>query len=97
MKANNKFNLPHFVIGLGVGALTGLLVALRLDENTRNRIYERTSKGFDSINEQARKLRESAGNIVEKGKKLVSRQPHSTGKEAETQAYEENKRDHLGG
>jgi gas vesicle protein len=100
MITDRESKLTHFIIGVGVGAVTALFVALRISENTRRHISDRASKGFESVNEQARKLRESAEKIVEKGKHLVSRNPvagEAADKESERQAYEENKRENLGG
>ena len=100
MKTNRNFNFTHFLTGAAIGAVTGLFLALQMSENTRKYINERAGKGFDSVNEQTRKLRESAEKIVEKGKHLVSRNPvagEAADKESERQAYEENKRENLGG
>ena len=99
MKTNRKFNFTHFITGAAIGAVTGLFLALQMSENTRKYISERAGKGFDSVNEQTRKLRESAEKIVKKSKHLVSRRPGNddNANEAERQAYEENKRENLGG
>ena len=99
MKTNRNFNFTHFLTGAAIGAVTGLFLALQMSENTRKYINERAGKGFDSVNEQTRKLRESAEKIVEKSKHLVSRRAANdeSAKEAERQDYEENKRENLGG
>jgi gas vesicle protein len=99
MKTNGKFKFPYILVGLGVGAVTALLFRLRRGEDTRKYISERTSKGLNALNQQARKLREGADKIVERGKAFVSRHSDSadTRKEAERQAYEEKKRENLGG
>ncbi|HEY7167849.1 MAG TPA: YtxH domain-containing protein [Candidatus Binatia bacterium] len=99
MITDRESKFTHFIIGVGVGAVTALFIALRMSENTRRYISERASKGFESVNEQARKLRESTEKIVEKGKHLVSRRPGTgdSAGEAERQDYEESKRENLGG
>jgi gas vesicle protein len=99
MKKNDEFKFPSFLVGLGVGAVAALVLALRMSEDTRKYISERTSKSLDALNQQARKLRESAEAMVEKGKKIVSRrsEPVDTATEVERQEYEEKKRDNLGG
>ena len=97
---NKESKLPHFIVGVGVGAVTAFYLALRMSESTRKYISECTSKGFDSVNEQTRKLRENAEKIVQKAKRLVSRSAgdsEATNNEAERQAYEENKRENMGG
>jgi gas vesicle protein len=97
---NRESKLPHFIVGVGVGAVTAFYLAFRMGESTRKYISQRASKGFDSVNEQARKLRENAEKIVEKAKRLVSRSAGDSGPandEAERQGYEENKRENMGG
>src|ERR1043165_366884 len=99
MKTNRNFNFTHFLTGAAIGAVTGLFLALQMSENPRKYINERAGKGFDSVTEQTRQLRERAGKIVEKSKPRVSRRPGNddSTKEAERQDYEENKRENLGG
>jgi gas vesicle protein len=97
---NSESKFLHFIVGVGVGAVTAFYLALRMSENTRKYISDRTSKGFDSVNEQARKLRESAEKIVEKSKHVASRSRRAgevANAEAERQEYEESKRENLGG
>ena len=68
-------------------------------KETRELLRERTNKSLDYLNQQAGKLRESADEIVKKGKEFIG--PHrdsvKTDTEAEKQAYEEERRENLGG
>jgi gas vesicle protein len=92
---------PYFLVGMGLGAIAGLLFAPRSGEETRKYLRERSrsTKGLNTLNQQAAKLRESADKIVKKGKEFIG--PHcdsvKTDPEAEKQAYEEEKRENLGG
>jgi hypothetical protein len=65
----------------------------------RKYLRERSTKGLDTLNQQAGKLRESADKIVKKGKEFIG--PHcdsvKTDPEAEKQTYEEERRENLGG
>jgi gas vesicle protein len=90
---------PCFVVGMGLGAVAGLLFAPRSGEETREYLRERSTKGLDTLNQQAGKLRESAEGIVQKGKEIMSHccDAVNTAKEAENQAYQEERRENLGG
>jgi gas vesicle protein len=96
MKRNGEFKFSYFLIGISIGAIAGLLFAYRSGEEPRK--YFRDS--LDYLNRQAGKLRESAERIVQKGKKLMGGRDRDSVKidtEAEKQAYQEERREHLGG
>jgi gas vesicle protein len=97
MQTNGESKFSYLLIGLGLGAIAGLLCASRSGEETRK--YLRSNKSLDYLNQQARKLRENAEGIVKKGKEFIG--PHrdsvKTDTEAEKQAYEEERRENLGG
>jgi len=99
MKTNDEFKFSYFLVGMGLGAIAGLLLAPRSGEETRKYLRERSNKGLDTLNQQAGKLRESADKIVKKGKEFVSRHGDSveTATEAEKQVYAEERRENLGG
>jgi gas vesicle protein len=99
MQTNGESKFSYLLIGLGLGAIAGLLLAPRSGEETRKYLRERSNKGLDTLNQRAGKLRESAEGIVKKGKEFIG--PHrdsvKTDTEAEKQAYEEERRENLGG
>ena len=99
MQTNGESKFSYLLIGLGLGAIAGLLCASRSGEETRKYLRERSNKGLDTLNQRAGKLRESAEGIVKKGKEFIG--PHcdsvKTDTEAEKQAYEEERRENLGG
>jgi len=100
MRTDDDSKFSFLLIGLGLGAIAGLLFAPRSGEETRKYLRERSTKGLDTLNQQAGKLRESAEGMVQKGKEIMSRQCRDsviTDTEAEKQAYEEKKRENLGG
>jgi gas vesicle protein len=96
---HGESKFPYFLVGLGLGAIAGLLFAPRSGEETRKYLRERSTKGLDTLNQQAEKLRKSADKIVKKGKEFIG--PHcdsvKTDPEAEKQTYEEERRENLGG
>ena len=100
MKTNGESKFPFFLIGIGFGAIAGLLLAPRSGEDARKYLRERTNKGLDTLNRQAGKLRESAEGMVVKGKEFMGRHCCDSVKidtEAEKQVYEEERRENLGG
>jgi gas vesicle protein len=100
MKSNGEFKFPYFLIAMGIGAMAGLLFVLRSGEDTRKYLRERSDKGLDYLNRQTGKLRESAEELVKKGKEFMGGQKRGAVKsdtEAEKQAYQEENRKHLGG
>jgi gas vesicle protein len=85
---------------MGLGVIAGLLFAPRSGEETRKYLRERSTEGFDTLNQQAGKLRESAEGMVQKGKEIMSHQccdSVNTDTEAEKQVDEEEGRETLGG
>ena len=99
MTTNGESKFSYLLIGLGLGAIGGLMFALLARKETRELLRERSGKSLDYLNQQGKKLRETTQGIVEKGKELMS--PHSRSvdatSEGEAQAYEEERREHLGG
>ncbi|MGE5307284.1 MAG: YtxH domain-containing protein [Alphaproteobacteria bacterium] len=97
---NGESKFPYFLVGIGLGAIAGLLFAPRAGEETRKYLRERSAKGLDTLNRQAEKLRESTEGMVQRGKKIMSRQccePVNTATEAEKKVDDEEGREPLGG
>jgi gas vesicle protein len=100
MIPNGESKFPYFLLGIGLGAVAGLLLAPRAGEETRKYLRERGTRGLDTLNQKAGKLRESAEGIVQKGKEIMSRRCCDSvvsDTEAEQQSYEEERRENLGG
>jgi hypothetical protein len=75
------------------------MAALLARKEMRELLRERSRETLDYLNQQGKKLRKTTEGIVEKGRELVSHRDSSldatTG--AENQAYQEERREHLGG
>lgn len=99
MATNGESKFSYLLIGLGLGAIGGLMATLLARKETRELLRERSIDGLDYLNQKAGKLRESAEVIVKKGKEFIG--PHcdsvKTDTEAQKQAYQEEKRENLGG
>jgi gas vesicle protein len=98
MKTNGESNFSYLLIGLGLGAIGGLMAALIARKETRESLRERSRKTLDYLNQQGKKLRETSEGVVEKGKQLVSHRCCSVETtDAQEKAYEEERREPLGG
>jgi hypothetical protein len=95
MTANDQSKFSYLLIGLGLGAIGGLMAAILARKETREVLRERSGKSLDYLNQQAGKLREAADVIVKKGKEFIG--PHrdsmNTDTEAQNQAYQEERRE----
>jgi gas vesicle protein len=89
MEDDNKFS--YFFLGLGLGVACGLLFAPKSGSETRDLLLSKADEGKEYLKKHASDLRESAGDVIEKGKNVVSRQRDnlSSAMEAGKQAYRE--------
>jgi hypothetical protein len=92
MTTNGESKFSYLLIGLGLGAIGGLMAAILVQKETREVLRER-SRYY--LNQQAGKLRETADVIVKKGKEFIGppRNSVKTDTEAEKQAYQEDRRE----
>lgn len=99
MRTNGESKFLFLGIGLGLGAIGGLMAALLARKETRDLLRERGTKTLDYLNQQGKKLRETTEEIVEKGKGLVSHRCDSVdaARESENQVHREERREHMGG
>ena len=99
MEKREPGKLSYLLVGVGLAAIGGLISVLLARRETRDLLRERSRKSRDYLNQQAATLREAAGEIAKRAKDFVG--PHrdsvKTDTEAERQAYQEHKRDILGG
>lgn len=99
MITKDKFRIPYLLVGMGLGALAGLLLAPGAVEQMWTYLRDQSHRGLDSLNKRARKLRASAAVIVKNGQEFIG-PPRDSAKniqEAERQTYEEQKRENQGG
>ena len=100
MTTNGESKFSYLLVGLGLGAIGGLMAAILGRKETREVLRERGGKSLDYLNQQAGKLRETADVIVQQGKKLMACNDSDSvvrTTEAEKQAFQEDKRENLGG
>lgn len=99
MKIKDKFTFPYLLVGIGLGAIAGLLLAPGAVEAMWKYLRERSHRGLDTLNKQAGKLRKSAEEILQNGKEFIGppRDSVKIVKDAEKQTYEKQERENLGG
>lgn len=85
--------ISYFMVGLGIGALIGILFAPKSGEETREYLSQKADEGRDYAQRKARELRERAEDLLERGKDVASRQRESitAAVEAGREAYQREK------
>jgi gas vesicle protein len=85
--------VSYFLVGLGMGALLGILFAPKSGEETREYLTKKATEGREYAQRKARELRERAEDVVERGKETFHRQKeHVTAAvDAGKQAYQREK------
>jgi gas vesicle protein len=83
--------LSYFLLGLGVGVAVGMVFAPVSGVEARDRIRSRASEGGDYIRRRSQDLRESATDVVDRGKTVIrsQREQLNAAVEAGRQAYRE--------
>lgn len=89
MEDDNKFS--YFFLGLGLGVAVGLLFAPKSGAETRDLLLSKADEGKEYLKRRTSDLRETAEEVIERGKSAVTRQRDnlSSAVEAGKQAYRE--------
>jgi len=66
--------LSYFMLGLGIGVAVGIVFAPQSGEETRGLIRSKALEGGDFVKRRTDELRESAEELVEKGKTAIKTQ-----------------------
>ncbi len=87
MEDTNK--ITYFFLGLGLGVAVGLLFAPKSGSETRDYLLTKGSEGKDYLVRSGEKLRDAAGDVIEKSKNVVAQQKDQIASaiEAGKQAY----------
>src|SRR5438105_13008371 len=77
MADNVGSKVTYFMVGMGIGALVGILFAPKSGEETRDFLSKKADEGKDYAQKKARELRERADELVERGKEVAVRKKDS--------------------
>jgi gas vesicle protein len=92
-ESNVGSKVSYFLVGLGIGALIGILFAPKSGDETREYLSNRAEEGKEYARRKASELRERAEDIIERGKEVAARQRESISAavEAGREAYQREK------
>jgi gas vesicle protein len=62
------------MVGIGVGVVVGMLFAPQAGAETRSLLADRAGQGRDYLRDHGWKMGDSASELIERGRELVSRQ-----------------------
>jgi gas vesicle protein len=81
--------ISYFFLGLGLGVAVGLLFAPKSGAETRDLIMNKADESKEFLRRRGEQLRDSASDVIEKGKNVVQKQRDqlSSAIEAGKQAY----------
>jgi len=87
----NRDGLANFFLGIGVGVGVGLLFAPKSGDETRDILLNKADEGKEYLKKQASGLRDTANDMVDKGREVINRQKDTLNDaiEAGKQAYRE--------
>jgi gas vesicle protein len=77
MADNVGSKVSYFLVGLGVGALMGVLFAPKSGEDTREYLAKRADDGREFAQKKAKELRERADELIERGKDVAAKKRES--------------------
>ncbi len=87
----DRDGLANFFLGLGIGVGIGMLFAPKSGEETRDLLLNKADEGKEYLKRQTSGLRDSANELLDKGREAVGRQRDNLNGaiEAGKQAYRE--------
>ena len=93
MSDNAGSKVSYFLVGLGIGALVGILFAPKSGQETREYLTGKAEEGREYAQRKARELRERAEELMERSKEMVGRQKEqlSAAVDAGREAYQREK------
>ncbi len=100
MKTETEPRIPSLLVGIGVAAVGALIAALLARKETREKVLAQGGQSLDYLKEQGQKLRARSKEAVQTGINFIGCRCHESEQsstEGERQAYEEARREGMGG
>ncbi len=93
MSDNTGSKFSYFLVGIGIGALIGILFAPKSGEETRELLTQKAEEGKEYAQKKARELKERAEDLLERGKQVAGQQKDqiAAAVEAGREAYQREK------
>ena len=93
MGDNTGSKISYFLVGIGIGALIGILFAPKSGEETRELLTQKAEEGKEYAQKRARELKERAEDLLERSKQVTGRQKDqiAAAVEAGREAYQREK------
>jgi gas vesicle protein len=93
MSDSSGSKVSYFLVGVGIGALLGILFAPKSGEDTREFLGKRADEGREYAQRKARELRERADELLEHSEDVVkgSKDKLSAALDAGKEAYQREK------
>jgi gas vesicle protein len=93
MADNSGSKISYFLVGLGIGAVVGILFAPKSGDETREYLSKKADEGKEYAQRKARELRERAEDLVERGKQAAAKQKETLNAalDAGREAYDREK------
>jgi gas vesicle protein len=66
--------MNNFLLGLGIGITVGVLFAPKSGDETRQQLGQKADEGTDYLLKQGQQVRDTAAELVEKGKSALQDQ-----------------------
>jgi gas vesicle protein len=73
MADNVGSKVSFFMVGLGIGALLGILFAPKSGEETREYLSSKADEGREYAQRKARELRDRAEDLIERSKEIMAK------------------------
>lgn len=77
MADNVGSKVSFFMVGLGIGALVGILFAPKSGEETREYLSSKAEEGRDYAQRKAQELRERADDLIARSKEIMNQKKDS--------------------